>query len=103
MTTFARLDELGLEVVGQRLEPDRAVLACRVVLCGGVLRLADVPAHGHCDTLGADVKGVHDPGTRAIEVVDRRPRRRLVQVQHQGRGRAVESFRDEKQPLVGGA
>jgi transposase len=25
------LDELGLEVVGQRLEPDRAVLACRVV------------------------------------------------------------------------
>jgi hypothetical protein len=24
------LDELGLEVVGQRLEPDRAVLACRV-------------------------------------------------------------------------
>ena len=27
---FCRLDELGLEVVGQRLEPDRAVLACRV-------------------------------------------------------------------------
>ncbi|MEV0291917.1 ISL3 family transposase [Kribbella sp. NPDC050820] len=31
LTTFARLDELGLEVVGQRLEPHRAVLACRVV------------------------------------------------------------------------
>ena len=31
LTTFARLDELGLEVIGQRLEPDRAVLACRVV------------------------------------------------------------------------
>ncbi|MCK6212770.1 ISL3 family transposase [Georgenia sp. EYE_87] len=31
LTTFARLNELGLEVVGQRLEPDRAVLACRVV------------------------------------------------------------------------
>jgi transposase len=31
LTTFARLDELGLEVVGQRVEPDRAVLACRVV------------------------------------------------------------------------
>ena len=30
LTTFCRLDELGLEVVGQRLEPDRAVLACRV-------------------------------------------------------------------------
>ncbi len=31
LTTFARLDELGLEVIGQRLEPERAVLACRVV------------------------------------------------------------------------
>ena len=30
LTLFARLDELGLEVTGQRLEPDRAVLACRV-------------------------------------------------------------------------
>jgi transposase len=31
LTKFCRLDELGLEVTGQRLEPDRAVLACRVV------------------------------------------------------------------------
>jgi transposase len=31
LTTFCRLESLGLEVVGQRLEPDRAVLACRVV------------------------------------------------------------------------
>ena len=31
LTTFCRLDELGLEAMGQRLEPDRAVLACRVV------------------------------------------------------------------------
>src|SRR3954467_7363820 len=31
LTTFCRLGELGLDVVGQRLEPDRAVLACRVV------------------------------------------------------------------------
>ena len=31
LTTFARLDELGLTVVGQHLEPTRAVLACRVV------------------------------------------------------------------------
>ena len=30
LTTFARLDELGLIAVGQRLEPGRAVLACRV-------------------------------------------------------------------------
>lgn len=42
LTTFARLDGLGLSVIGQRLEPDRAVLACRVVepdhwcrSCGG--------------------------------------------------------------------
>ena len=31
MTTFTRLDELGLEVTGQRLDANRAVLACRVV------------------------------------------------------------------------
>jgi transposase len=31
LTAFCRLDELGLEVTGQRLEPDRTVLACRVV------------------------------------------------------------------------
>jgi hypothetical protein len=31
LTTFCRLDQLGLEVAGQRLDPDRAVLACRVV------------------------------------------------------------------------
>ena len=30
LTTFCRLDELGLEVTGQRLRPDRAVLACRI-------------------------------------------------------------------------
>jgi hypothetical protein len=31
LTTFCRLDGLGLIVVGQRLEPGRAVLACTVV------------------------------------------------------------------------
>ena len=31
LTTFTRLDGLGLEVTGQLLESDRAVLACRVV------------------------------------------------------------------------
>jgi len=31
LTKFCRLDELGLVATGQRLEPDRAVLACRVV------------------------------------------------------------------------
>jgi hypothetical protein len=43
VTTFARLDGLGLRVTGQFLEPDRTVLECRVVgedarcrRCGGV-------------------------------------------------------------------
>jgi transposase len=31
VTTFVRLDGLGLRVVGQFLEPDRAILQCRVV------------------------------------------------------------------------
>lgn len=31
LSTFTGLDDLGLEVTGQLLEPDRAVLACRVV------------------------------------------------------------------------
>ena len=34
LTTFCRLDELGLEVFGQRLEPDRAFLFCRVTEAG---------------------------------------------------------------------
>jgi transposase len=31
LTKFCRLDELGLAVTGQRLRPDRAVLACRAI------------------------------------------------------------------------
>ncbi len=31
LTKFCRLDDLGLVVTGQRLESDRAVLACRVL------------------------------------------------------------------------
>ena len=31
LTKFCRLDELGLVATGQRLEPDRTVLACRVL------------------------------------------------------------------------
>ena len=30
LSAFARLDGLGLEVTGQRIEPDHAVLACRI-------------------------------------------------------------------------
>jgi len=38
VTTFARLDGLDLQVVGQFLEPDRAVLACRVAEDDGTCR-----------------------------------------------------------------
>jgi transposase len=31
LTTSCSLDELGLEVTGQRVEPDRTLLACRIV------------------------------------------------------------------------
>lgn len=31
LTTFCRLDELGLEAVGQYLDAKRAVLECRVI------------------------------------------------------------------------
>ena len=31
LTTFCRLDELGLEAIGQRVERERAVVCCRVV------------------------------------------------------------------------
>ena len=38
LASFCRLDELGLQVVGQRIEPGRAVLACRVVETDGFAR-----------------------------------------------------------------
>ncbi|MGH3502653.1 MAG: ISL3 family transposase [Nocardioidaceae bacterium] len=71
LTTFARLDGLGLAVVGQRLEPDRAVLACVVVdpdqwcrRCGGegaprdtvVRRLAHEPLGWRPTTLEVIVR-----------------------------------------------
>lgn len=31
LTTFTGLDKLGLQAVGQRVDPDRPVLACRVI------------------------------------------------------------------------
>jgi transposase len=54
LTTFCRLDALGLEVTGQRLEPDRAVLACRV--------LEDDPWCRRCGCEGAP----RDSVTRAL-------------------------------------
>lgn len=51
LVTFCRLDALGLQVVGQRLEPDRAVLACRIVESAEFARwctlVPDEPANGH--------------------------------------------------------
>ena len=48
LTSFAGLTDLGLEVTGQHLDPDRAVLACRVIepddwcrRCGGQGRARD--------------------------------------------------------------
>ena len=38
LTTFCRLDTLGLEVTGQHLEPDRAVLACQITALVPTLR-----------------------------------------------------------------
>lgn len=45
LTTFCRLDELGLVAVGQRLDPDRAVLLCKVV---------EHPSHRRCHHCGDD-------------------------------------------------
>ena len=71
LTTFCRLDGLGLEVVGQRVEPGRAVLSCRVVepdrwcrRCGGegvvrdsvVRRLAHEPFGWRPTTLEVTVR-----------------------------------------------
>ena len=36
LSAFTRLDDLGLEVTGQRIEADHAVLACRIIGVGGV-------------------------------------------------------------------
>jgi transposase len=77
LTTFAHLDELGLQVVGQRLAPARAVLACRVVEpdqwcrrcgCEGVPRdtvtrwLAHEPLGWRPTTLEVTVRRYRCPG-----------------------------------------
>ena len=54
LTTFCRLEGLGLEVTGQRLESGRAVLACRVV-----------DEDRWCRRCGCE-GGVHDVVTRAL-------------------------------------
>ena len=54
LSTFCRLDELGLEVVGQQLEPGRALLACRVTEQDRWCR--------RCGCEGSP----HDSGTRSL-------------------------------------
>ena len=61
LTTFAGVDELGLEVVGQRLETGRAVLVCRV--------LAEDRWCRRCGCLGAPRDTVvRQLGARAVGV-----------------------------------
>jgi transposase len=83
LTVFCRLDELGLVAVGQRLEPDRAVLECRVAgrlddafcrQCGaeGVVRdtvtrrLAHEPFGWRPTTLLVRVRRYRCPGCRRV-------------------------------------
>lgn len=70
LTTFCRLEELGLEAVGQRLEPDRAVLECRVV--------EDDPGCRKCGAEGAPRDTVTRP--LAHEPFGHRPTTLLVRV-----------------------
>lgn len=70
LTTFCRLDVLGLEAVGQRLESERAVIECRVV-----------DADRWCITCGAEGT-VRDSVTRRLahEPFDHRPAILLLRV-----------------------
>lgn len=61
LTTFCRLDELGLVVVGQHLQPDRAVLACRIAAPDD----PDVDADRWCGRCGGEGV-VRDSVTRRL-------------------------------------
>jgi transposase len=94
LTTFCRLDELELDVVGQRLEPDRAVLACRVVEpdrwcrrcgCQGVprdsvfRRLAHEPLGWRPTTLLVTIRRYRCPGCGHVWRVEGRSQQALRQ------------------------
>lgn len=107
LTEYCRLDDLGLEVVGQHLEPDHAVLACRVA------DTVDASA-GWCHHCGCE--GVpRDTVTRRLSHVPlgRRPATLLVsirrytytgcgQVWRQDTSRAVELRAADPAPDCGG-
>lgn len=68
LTIFARLDELGIVAVGQRPNPDRAVLECRVVARDedAFCRLRPGGAPGHHGGCTAAVQALAGGGARAL-------------------------------------
>ena len=85
LTTFCRLDELGLEAVGQHLDADRAVIECRVV--------DDDP---WCRTCGAE--GVpRDTATLSLahEPFGHRPTTLLVRVRRYRCGHCRRTWRQD--------
>ena len=75
LTTFTRLDELGLEVVAQRVEPGQASLACRVVDpddwchrcgCQGSGAGHGHPAAGSCPVRVAAADAVAEPDRKSV-------------------------------------
>ncbi|MBN9176439.1 MAG: ISL3 family transposase [Microbacterium sp.] len=85
LTTFCRLDELGLEAVGQLLEPDRAVFECRVV--------DDDPWCRKCGAEGV----VRDTVTRPLahEPFGHRPTTLLVRVRRYRCGHCRRTWRQD--------
>ena len=66
LTTFCRLDELGLDVTGQRVEADRAVLSCRVADATRVLSLR---LRRHLTRHGAPAAGARAAGLAADDLL----------------------------------
>ncbi|MDZ8172471.1 ISL3 family transposase [Microbacterium xanthum] len=85
LTTFCRLDELGLEAVGQLIEPDRAVLECRVV--------DDDPWCRKCGAEGVPRDTVTQP--LAHEPFGHRPTTLLVRVRRYRCGHCRRTWRQD--------
>jgi hypothetical protein len=74
--SFCRLDELGLQVVGQRLEPRHAVLACRVVETDEFARVVLPLRMRGCAARQRDPRLAHQP----LGVCQRRPTTLLITI-----------------------